>query len=126
MSTEPCPPHRTAQIAIVKISCRSCSAALPVRGSSKPSQHSIKRSKTISRAANRPQPGRIHLAQNRKSRLTRPKKSKCDSPADLNPVAVLIGKALVEIPPKFAGWTPVNPKSQAELKRGGKWNGKGA
>src|SRR6266700_4449609 len=26
-------------------------------------------------------PGRIHLAQNRKSRLTRPKKSKCDSPA---------------------------------------------
>ena len=46
--------------------------------------------------------------------------------SDLNPVAVLIGKALVEIPPKFAGRPPVNPKSQAELKRGGRWNGKGA
>ncbi len=45
--------------------------------------------------------------------------------SDLNPVAVLIGKALVEIPPKFAGRPPVNPKSQAELKRGGRWNGKG-
>ena len=46
--------------------------------------------------------------------------------SDLNPVAVLIGKALVEIPPKFAGLPPVNPKSRAELTRGGKWNGKGA
>jgi putative DNA methylase len=46
--------------------------------------------------------------------------------SDLNPVAVLISKALVEIPPKFAGLPPVNPKAQAELKRGGKWNGKGA
>ena len=46
--------------------------------------------------------------------------------SDLNPVAVLIGKALVEIPPKFAGLPPVNPKAQAELKRAGKWNGKGA
>lgn len=46
--------------------------------------------------------------------------------SDLNPVAVLIGKALVEIPPKFAGKPPVNPKGQAELKRGGKWQGKGA
>jgi putative DNA methylase len=46
--------------------------------------------------------------------------------SDLNPVAVLIGKALVEIPPKFAGQPPVNPKAQAELKRGGNWNGKGA
>jgi len=46
--------------------------------------------------------------------------------SDLNPVAVLIGKALVEIPPKFAGQPPVNPKAQAELKRGGRWNGKGA
>lgn len=46
--------------------------------------------------------------------------------SDLNPVAVLIGKALVEIPPKFAGRPPVNPKSQAELKRGGRWNEKGA
>jgi len=46
--------------------------------------------------------------------------------SDLNPVAVLIGKALVEIPPKFAGKPPVNPAAQAELKRGGRWNGKGA
>ena len=47
--------------------------------------------------------------------------------SDLNPVAVLIGKALVEIPPKFAGRAPINPKAQAELKRsGGTWTGKGA
>lgn len=46
--------------------------------------------------------------------------------SDLNPVAVLIGKALVEIPPKFAGRPPVNPMSQAELKRGGTWSGRGA
>jgi putative DNA methylase len=45
--------------------------------------------------------------------------------SDLNPVAVLIGKALVEIPPKFAGKPPVNPKARAEIKRG-RWNGKGA
>jgi putative DNA methylase len=29
--------------------------------------------------------------------------------SDLNPVAVLISKALVEIPPKFAGLPPINP-----------------
>ncbi|TGQ89974.1 DUF1156 domain-containing protein [Mesorhizobium sp. M8A.F.Ca.ET.208.01.1.1] len=46
--------------------------------------------------------------------------------SDLNPVAVLIGKALVEIPPKFAGLPPVNPNSRSELERGGKWNGKAA
>ncbi len=45
--------------------------------------------------------------------------------SDLNPVAVLIGKALVEIPPKFADQPPVNPKARQELKRGS-WNGKGA
>ncbi|MGH6679074.1 MAG: DUF1156 domain-containing protein, partial [Bradyrhizobium sp.] len=45
--------------------------------------------------------------------------------SDLNPVAVLIGKAMVEIPPKFSGRAPVNPKAQSELKRG-RWNGKGA
>ncbi len=32
--------------------------------------------------------------------------------SDLNPVAVLITKALIEIPPKFAGMPPVNPKAQ--------------
>ncbi|TPJ27152.1 DUF1156 domain-containing protein [Mesorhizobium sp. B2-8-3] len=46
--------------------------------------------------------------------------------SDLNPVAVLIGKALLEIPPRFAGRQPVNPKARSELKRGGSWNGKGA
>ncbi|MBK8906695.1 MAG: DUF1156 domain-containing protein [Rhodospirillales bacterium] len=45
--------------------------------------------------------------------------------SDLNPVAVLITKALVEIPPKFAGLPPVNPGSRAKLERGA-WNGKGA
>ena len=35
--------------------------------------------------------------------------------SDLNPVAVLITKALVEIPPRFAGGTPVNPKARATL-----------
>ena len=32
--------------------------------------------------------------------------------SDLNPVAVLINKAMIEIPPKFAGRPPVNPDSQ--------------
>src|SRR6266567_1898215 len=35
--------------------------------------------------------------------------------SDLNPVAVLITKALVEIPPKFAGRAPVNPDSPKTL-----------
>ena len=33
---------------------------------------------------------------------------------DLNPVAVLISKSLVEIPPRFAGSPPVNPDARAE------------
>src|SRR5690606_17345021 len=33
--------------------------------------------------------------------------------SDLNPVAVLINKALIEIPPKFAGRPPVNPDARA-------------
>lgn len=33
---------------------------------------------------------------------------------DLNPVAVLISKALVEIPPRFAGLPPVNPDARDE------------
>lgn len=32
--------------------------------------------------------------------------------SDLNPVAVLINKAMIEIPPKFAGQEPVNPEWQ--------------
>ena len=31
--------------------------------------------------------------------------------SDLNPVAVLINKAMIEIPPKFAGLLPVNPEA---------------
>ncbi|MPZ44521.1 MAG: hypothetical protein GEV05_14190 [Betaproteobacteria bacterium] len=34
--------------------------------------------------------------------------------SDLNPVAVLINKAMIEIPPKFAGKPPVNPDAQRE------------
>jgi len=34
--------------------------------------------------------------------------------SDLNPVAVLINKAMIEIPPKFAGKPPVNPKTRSE------------
>ena len=34
--------------------------------------------------------------------------------SDLNPVAVLINKAMIEIPPKFAGQVPVNPASREE------------
>ena len=46
--------------------------------------------------------------------------------SDLNPVAVLINKAMIEIPPRFAGRAPMNPDAQAEFARGGRWNGKGA
>jgi putative DNA methylase len=35
--------------------------------------------------------------------------------SDLNPVAVLITKALIEIPPKFAGLPPVHPRQDKEL-----------
>ncbi len=34
--------------------------------------------------------------------------------SDLNPVAVLINKAMIEIPSKFAGRPPVNPKARSE------------
>ena len=42
--------------------------------------------------------------------------------SDLNPVAVLINKALIEIPPRFAGLPPVHPDQEGavELKR---WSG---
>jgi putative DNA methylase len=46
--------------------------------------------------------------------------------SDLNPVAVLINKAMIEIPPKFAGKPPVNPVAKAQLARGGRWNSLGA
>ena len=34
--------------------------------------------------------------------------------SDLNPVAVLINKAMIEIPPRFAGRSPVNPATRAD------------
>jgi len=34
--------------------------------------------------------------------------------SDLNPVAVLINKAMIEIPPKFAGMPPVHPKAREQ------------
>ena len=34
--------------------------------------------------------------------------------SDLNPVAVLINKAMIEIPPRFAGKPPVNPDAQRD------------
>lgn len=44
--------------------------------------------------------------------------------SDLNPVPVLINKALIEIPPKFANMPPVNPDSRGEAGPAGK-KGKG-
>lgn len=49
--------------------------------------------------------------------------------SDLNPVAVMISKALVEIPPKFAGRSPVRPdgkqgeQSKLKLNLNKTWNG---
>jgi putative DNA methylase len=43
--------------------------------------------------------------------------------SDLNPVPVLINKALIEIPPKFAGKPPVNPESRKKLSASGSWKG---
>ena len=44
--------------------------------------------------------------------------------SDLNPVAVLINKAMIEIPPKFAGRPPVNPEARASpALLGGGWTG---
>ena len=43
--------------------------------------------------------------------------------SDLNPVAVLINKAMIEIPPKFAGRPPVNPESRGQALGAKKWKG---
>jgi len=43
--------------------------------------------------------------------------------SDLNPVAVLITKALIEIPPRFAGHPPVNPGSRRSRAGTGGWRG---
>ena len=43
--------------------------------------------------------------------------------SDLNPVAVLINKAMIEIPPKFAGRPPVNLESRKQKRVGTTWKG---
>jgi putative DNA methylase len=43
--------------------------------------------------------------------------------SDLNPVAVLITKAMIEIPPRFAGQPPVNPDAQNDSLRSQTWKG---
>ncbi len=43
--------------------------------------------------------------------------------SDLNPVAVLICKAMIEIPPRFAGRPPVNPDARAKTGHSGTWKG---
>lgn len=43
--------------------------------------------------------------------------------SDLNPVAVLITKAMIEILPRFAGQPPVNPDAQSDLNQGEMWSG---
>ena len=43
--------------------------------------------------------------------------------SDLNPIPVLINKALIEIPPKFAGKPPVNPEAKKKFGVSGSWRG---
>jgi len=43
--------------------------------------------------------------------------------SDLNPVAVLINKAMIEIPPKFAGKPPINPEARKSMGHSGSWKG---
>jgi putative DNA methylase len=43
--------------------------------------------------------------------------------SDLNPVAVLITKAMIEIPSKFAGQTPVHPVTKGTVTGAGMWTG---
>ncbi|WP_018214271.1 DUF1156 domain-containing protein [Desulfitobacterium hafniense] len=43
--------------------------------------------------------------------------------SDLNPVAVMINKAMIEIPPKFAGQPPVNPEACADIGNETNWAG---
>lgn len=42
---------------------------------------------------------------------------------DLNPVAVMINKAMIEIPPRFAGLAPVHPQEQKSVRTDGAWKG---
>ena len=42
---------------------------------------------------------------------------------DLNPVAVTINKAMIEIPPRFAGQAPINPENRKDLAKGADFPG---
>lgn len=42
---------------------------------------------------------------------------------DLNPVAVMINKAMIEIPPRFAGQIPINPGARKQLGNDRSWPG---
>src|SRR5262249_34707440 len=42
---------------------------------------------------------------------------------DLNPVAVMIPKAMIEIPPRFAGRAPVNPEARKKIGVQAGWKG---
>lgn len=42
---------------------------------------------------------------------------------DLNPVAVMINKAMIEIPPRFAGLAPMHPQEQKSVRTDGAWKG---
>ena len=42
---------------------------------------------------------------------------------DLNPVAVMINKAMIEIPPRFSGMSPVNPEAQRSMDGNTGWKG---
>ena len=43
--------------------------------------------------------------------------------SDLNPVAVLITKSLIEIPPKFSARPPINPEARKKLNHSKSWLG---
>ena len=43
--------------------------------------------------------------------------------SDLNPVPVLINKAMIVIPPRFTGQPPINPESQNPLRQSRMWKG---
>lgn len=42
---------------------------------------------------------------------------------DLNPVAVMINKAMIEIPPRFSGRPPINPEARKQLGNDRPWPG---
>ena len=63
MSTAPWPPHRTVHNAIIRSSWKSCRPALPVRGSSRPSQQAANCSKASPQGVCQTPVGRIDHAR---------------------------------------------------------------